>query len=75
MSDTDTTKTVGVILKTGLTHKGKKHVIGETVQVAEDLAKRLVKNKQAVRVEADRARQTRKATAATKAAAAKKQAD
>ncbi len=64
MSDTDTTKTVGVILKTGLTYKGKKHVIGETVQVSEDLAKRLVKNKQAVRVEQDKARQTRKAKAA-----------
>ena len=64
MSEKDNSKTVDVILKTGLTHKGKKHVIGETVQVSEDLAKRLVKNKQAMRVEQDKARQTRKAKAA-----------
>ncbi len=62
-SEKPTDKTVGVILKTGLTHKGKKHVVGETVQVDAALAKRLVSRKQAVRVEQDKARQTRKAKA------------
>ncbi len=65
MSNEQSEKTVGVILKTGLTHKGKKHVVGETVQVGGALAKRLVSRKQAVRVEQDKARQTRKAKAAT----------
>lgn len=53
-------KIVKVKLATGLTHDGKKHVVGEIVGVGESLAKRLEDRKQAVPVSRDVARQKKK---------------